>query len=74
MPKPFFGRTLLRIDFPGRPLFIQLPPDVIGNVGGTIGLFTGMSALSLVEILYWSGRGVASALSALRLKLKFRHK
>ena len=26
MPKPFFGRTLLRIDFPGRPLFIQLVP------------------------------------------------
>ena len=43
-------------------------------MGGTIGLFTGMSALSLVEILYWSGRGVASALSALRLKVKFRHK
>ena len=30
--------------------------DKISNVGGTIGLFTGFSILSAVEILYWTGR------------------
>ena len=27
--------------------------DKIASVGGTLGLFTGMSFLSLVEIMYW---------------------
>ena len=47
--------------------------DMVGNVGGTIGLFTGMSMLSLVEVWYWSCRGFASAISALKLKLKSSH-
>ena len=27
--------------------------DMISNIGGTLGLFTGFSLLSGVEILYW---------------------
>ena len=27
--------------------------DKIASIGGTLGLFTGMSFLSLVEIVYW---------------------
>ena len=27
--------------------------DRLGVVGGTIGLFTGLSLISMVEILYW---------------------
>ncbi len=32
--------------------------DLISNVGGTLGLFLGFSVLSIVEIVYWSGRSI----------------
>ncbi len=35
--------------------------DMLGNVGGTIGLFTGMSMLSVMELLYWSFKGITAA-------------
>ncbi len=30
--------------------------DMISNVGGTLGLFSGFSILSVVEVVYWIGR------------------
>ncbi len=30
--------------------------DMISNIGGTLGLFCGVSILSGVEILYWAGQ------------------
>jgi len=32
--------------------------DIISNLGGTLGLFTGMSILSLIEFIFWFGRAV----------------
>ncbi len=32
--------------------------DLVSNIGGTLGLFCGMSVLSMVEIVYWVARGV----------------
>ncbi len=29
--------------------------DMISNIGGTLGLFCGVSILSVVEALYWAG-------------------
>ena len=31
--------------------------DMISNVGGTLGLFCGVSILSLAELIYWAGKG-----------------
>jgi len=28
-------------------------PDMLGTIGGTIGLFTGISLISVVEVVYW---------------------
>ncbi len=30
--------------------------DMISNIGGTLGLFCGVSILSAVELVYWIGR------------------
>ncbi len=30
--------------------------DMISNIGGTLGLFCGVSILSMAEIIYWAGR------------------
>ncbi len=30
--------------------------DMISNIGGTLGLFCGVSILSGVEVLFWAGR------------------
>lgn len=30
--------------------------DVISNIGGTLGLFSGLSVLSAAEIVFWAGR------------------
>ncbi len=35
--------------------------DMIANIGGTLGLFSGFSILSAVELLYWAGRAVSRA-------------
>ena len=33
--------------------------DIISNIGGTLGLFTGVSLLSAVEIFYWASEALA---------------
>ena len=33
--------------------------DMISNIGGTLGLFGGVSILSVVELAYWIGRLLA---------------
>ena len=35
--------------------------DMISNIGGTLGLFSGFSILSGVELLYWAGKAVNRA-------------
>ncbi len=35
--------------------------DMIANIGGTLGLFSGFSILSAVELLYWAGRAISRA-------------
>ncbi len=34
--------------------------DMISNVGGILGLFTGLSVISLIELAYWMGSFIAS--------------
>ena len=29
---------------------------MIASIGGSLGLFTGISVITIVEIIYWSGR------------------
>ena len=36
--------------------------DMISNIGGTLGLFSGMSILSAVELLYWVGKYLSKKL------------
>ncbi len=38
--------------------------------GGTIGLFTGLSLLSVMEIIYWIYRTILAACSTIRFKEK----
>lgn len=35
--------------------------DFIANMGGILGLFTGISIISLVEFLYFVGRGLVAS-------------
>ncbi len=35
------------------------PADLLGNLGGTLGLFTGMSLLSIAEVIFWIYRFLA---------------
>ena len=32
--------------------------DVVSNVGGTLGLFSGFSLISAIEIVYWACKGL----------------
>ncbi len=34
--------------------------DVLSNIGGTLGLFCGVSILTLVEVAYWLARALAA--------------
>ncbi len=36
--------------------------DQVANLGGTLGLFTGMSILSFCEVLFWAARALGAAL------------
>ena len=36
--------------------------DMISNFGGTLGLFSGISILSIIEIIYWTFKGLARRL------------
>ena len=36
--------------------------DMISNIGGTLGLFTGVSLLSAAELVYWTAKFVARKL------------
>ena len=40
--------------------------DMISNIGGTLGLFLGLSLLSAVEILYWACKSMSGIKSAKR--------
>ena len=40
--------------------------DKIASIGGTLGLFTGMSFLSIVEVAFWLAKGVGQALRGLQ--------
>ena len=32
--------------------------DMLSNIGGTLGLFSGFSVISGVEIIYWLAKGI----------------
>ena len=36
--------------------------DMISNIGGILGLFSGVSVLSLAEAIYWAGKFVSKKL------------
>ena len=38
-------------------------PDMLGTVGGTISLFTGLSLISAVEIVYWMYKTIVAYFS-----------
>ena len=45
------------------PLLLQITRDVkinfvgkLSSIGGTLGLFTGFSVMSLIEVFYWAGK------------------
>ena len=46
--------------------------DQLGTVGGTVGLFTGLSLISIVEALYWIYLTAVSYLSGIGKKNKSR--
>ncbi len=52
--------TVLRVEKRKKASF----PDQLGTVGGTIGLFTGLSLISVVEMIYWMYLTVVAYLSA----------
>ena len=35
--------------------------DMISNIGGILGLFSGISVISVVEAIYWFGKYMASS-------------
>ena len=37
------------------------PGDKIGTLGGTLGLFTGMSVISIIEAVYWLSTALVRA-------------
>ncbi len=38
-------------------------PDMLGTIGGTIGLFTGLSLISVIEVAYWIYRTIIAYFS-----------
>jgi hypothetical protein len=42
--------------------------DMISAVGGTLGLFTGISVITLVEVIYWSFKVIVAAFSMSKSK------
>ncbi len=38
-------------------------PDMLGTIGGTIGLFTGLSLVSVIEVIYWVYRALMAYFS-----------
>ena len=44
--------------------------DKISLIGGTLGLFTGISFVSAVEIIFWIGKALAQNLSGREVPLK----
>ena len=52
--------TALRIDVTASTTFV----DMVSNIGGILGLFTGMSILSAVEIIYFAVKAAASKVKA----------
>ena len=51
--------------------------DKISSIGGTLGLFTGFSIISIIEIVYWVWRGIsrfhinAAMLNVQKVGIKF---
>ena len=44
--------------------------DMISAVGGTLGLFTGISVITIVEVVYWIGRFLKVVFKMLLEKFK----
>ena len=45
--------------------------DMISAVGGSLGLFTGISVITVIEVIYWIGRFLKVGFKMLLEKLKF---
>ena len=45
--------------------------DMISAIGGTLGLFTGISVITLVEVAYWSGKFAIVCFQSSRQKFAF---
>ena len=43
--------------------------DMISAIGGTLGLFTGISVITLVEVAYWSGKFAIVCFQSSRQKM-----
>ena len=48
--------------------------DMISAVGGSLGLFTGISVITIIEVVYWIGRFLKVGFKILLEKFKFWNK